>query len=102
MVLKVLNTTEVVKMLHELLKAFQSTSEKFHDKRIKLVKSVFDALRNAKATNRHVEDVVNRIVMDFHSFSRIHLAKLVDYCIERIRNNDDDFMRYLLFSIITR
>ncbi|XP_058794927.1 Fanconi anemia group I protein homolog [Phymastichus coffea] len=94
MLLEILNTSEGIKMLDNLLQAFILTSEIHHDKRIKLVKSVFDALKKPKVTTKHVDEIVNRIVIDFHAFSRGHLTKLVDYCLDRIRTNDDDHMSW--------
>lgn len=96
MVIKVLSSSEITQMLDHLLQGL-SGSEKCHNKRQKLIKTIFDGLCKAKVNTKHVDNIVNRIVVEFSSFDRIHLVKLVDYFVERIRKNDDDFMR--LFDI---
>jgi vacuolar-type H+-ATPase subunit D/Vma8 len=97
MVLKVLNTSEVLIMLDNILQGF-SELNKCHDKRQQLIKTVFDATRQAKVSSKHVDDVVSRIAANFSMFNKTYLANLVDYFLDRIRNNDDDFMR--LFKLI--
>ncbi|KAL7305316.1 hypothetical protein TKK_0002446 [Trichogramma kaykai] len=93
MVLKVLNTSEVTKVLDDVLRAFGKLYQ-FHDKRLKLIIAILDALKNIKAPTKHVDSIVSRIVIDFSQYERTHLVKLIDYCIERIRNNDDEFMSW--------
>ena len=95
MVLQVLNSSEVTKMLDDILPAL-SELKRGQEKRLKLVKAVFDALKTAQINSKHNDDVVQRIVADFSNYDRSHLMKLVDYFIERIRNNDDEFMRYFI------
>lgn len=80
-------------MLDDILLAFAKL-DRHQDKRFKLVIAVFDALRTAKVTSKHVDNIVSRIVVDFPVYDRTHLAKLVDYFLDRIRNNDDDFTRW--------
>ncbi|KAJ8664238.1 hypothetical protein QAD02_005900 [Eretmocerus hayati] len=93
MVLKVLNTSEATKMLDDVLQGF-SDVERSQDKKFKLMRAVFDALRKSKANGKHVDNIISRIVVEFPSLNRIQLVKLVDYSVERIRNNDDDFMSW--------
>ena len=71
-----------------------SELERCQDKRQKLVLAIFNALKKAKVTSKHVDNIVSRIVVDFTVYDRTDLVKLVDYFLDRIRNNDDDFTRY--------
>lgn len=38
---------------------------------------------------------MNRIVVDFPKYPKLHLVKLVDFCLASIRSNDDEFRRYM-------
>ncbi|XP_001605378.1 Fanconi anemia group I protein [Nasonia vitripennis] len=94
MVLSKLSSTEVMKMLDDIFQACSELGYGYHDKWQKLVKAIFDALKKTKVTSKHAENIVSRIVVDFPMFERAHLVKLVDYFLDRIRNNDDDFMSW--------
>lgn len=95
MVLTKLSSSEVIKMLDDIFQAFSELGNRCHDKWQKLVRVVFDALKNAQVTSKHVDNIIGRIVVDFPMFERTDLVKLVDYFLDRIRNNDDEFMRLL-------
>lgn len=95
MVLSKLSSTEVMKILDDIFQAFSELGNRYQDKWQKLVKAIFDALKKAKITSKQVDNIVSRIVVDFPMFDRADLVKLVDYFLDRIRNNDDDFMRFL-------
>lgn len=92
MVLSKIKSSEVVKMLDEILQGF-SDQERSQTKRMKLIRAIFDALKNAEVSSKHVDSIISRIVIDFPSYGRLSLLKLVDYFVDRIRHNDDDFMR---------
>ncbi|XP_011502172.1 PREDICTED: Fanconi anemia group I protein homolog [Ceratosolen solmsi marchali] len=93
MVLKVINTSEVLTMLDNILQGF-SELDRYHDKRQKLVKKIFDATCKANVNSKHVDAIVSKIAANFSMFDKAHLVNLVDYFIERIRNNDDSFMSW--------
>lgn len=80
-------------MLDEILQVC-SESENLHSKRLRLVESALKALGKAKVSINHANDIVNRIVVDFPKYPKLHLIKLVEFCIASIRSNDDDFRRY--------
>lgn len=86
-----IKSSSVVDMLDEIFQGF-TEQERSQSKKMKLIRSVFDALKNAAVSSKHVDNIVSRIVIDFPSFGRVNLVKLVDYFLDRIRNNDDDFM----------
>lgn len=77
-----------------------SESESLYAKRVKLVESALKALGKAKVTINHASEIVNRIVLDFPKYPKLHLIKLVDFCLTSIRNNDDEFRRYMITSIL--
>lgn len=52
------------------------------------------ALGKAKVSISHANEIVNRIVVDFPKYPKLHLIKLVDFCLASIRNDDDEFRRY--------
>lgn len=83
---------DVLRILDELLQGF-TDSEASQTKKRKVVEAVLKSLRRVEATGSHVENIVNRIVRDFTSYSKANLAKLAEFCHERIRLNDDNFMR---------
>ncbi|GAB1869216.1 Fanconi anemia group I protein-like protein [Camponotus japonicus] len=78
------------KVLDEVLQAC-SESEKLYSKRLKLVESVLKTLGKAKVSISYVNDIVTRIVEDFPNYPKLHLIKLVDFCLASIRNNKDEF-----------
>lgn len=81
-------------------KLFSSILESFNDtapsqlKRRKVVEAALTALQTAKITNSQANVIVCRIIVDFPQYSSAHLIKLVEFCEERIRGNDDDFMSW--------
>ncbi|XP_011335090.1 Fanconi anemia group I protein homolog isoform X2 [Ooceraea biroi] len=78
------------KVLDEILLVC-SESESLHSKRLKLVESALKALCKAEVSISHANDVVNRIVIDFPRYPKLHLIKLVEFCLASIRNNNDEF-----------
>jgi len=70
-----------------------SQSESLLSKRLKLVESTLTALGKAKVSINHANDIINRIVIDFPAYSKLHLIKLVEFCLANIRNNNDEFRR---------
>lgn len=86
-----IKSSEVGKMLDDVLQGF-SDQERSQNKKMKLIRIVFDALKKASVSTKHVDGIVSRIVIDFSSLGRSNLTKLVDYFVDRIRHNDDDFM----------
>ncbi|EGI62534.1 Fanconi anemia group I protein-like protein [Acromyrmex echinatior] len=81
---------DISKILDEVLQVC-SESENLFAKRVKLVESALKALGKAKVTINHANEIVNRIVLDFPKYPKLHLIKLVDFCLASIRNNDDEF-----------
>ncbi|XP_018402667.1 PREDICTED: Fanconi anemia group I protein [Cyphomyrmex costatus] len=81
---------DISKILDEVLQVC-SESESLYAKRVKLVESALKALGKAKVTINHANEIVNRIVLDFPKYPKLHLIKLVDFCLTSIRNNDDEF-----------
>ncbi|KYQ49928.1 Fanconi anemia group I protein [Trachymyrmex zeteki] len=81
---------DISKILDEVLQVC-SESESLYAKRVKLVESALKALGKAKVTINHASEIVNRIVLDFPKYPKLHLIKLVDFCLTSIRNNDDEF-----------
>jgi len=65
------------------------------------VESALKALGKAKVTINHANEIVNRIVLDFPKYPKLHLIKLVDFCLASIRNNDDEFRRYIITYIFS-
>ncbi|KAL6423840.1 hypothetical protein ACFW04_010347 [Cataglyphis niger] len=80
----------ISKILDEILQVCLE-SEKLYSKRLKLVESALKALGKAKVSISYANDIVTRIVEDFPNYPKLHLIKLVDFCLASIRNNDDDF-----------
>ncbi|XP_011647262.1 Fanconi anemia group I protein [Pogonomyrmex barbatus] len=68
-----------------------SESESLYAKRLKLVKSALKTLGQAKISISHANDIVNRIVIDFPEYPKLHLVQLVNFCLDSIRDNDDEF-----------
>lgn len=58
------------------------------------MESALKALGKANVSISHANEIVNRIVVDFPKYPKLHLIKLVDYCLASIRNDDDEFRRY--------
>lgn len=85
-----IDDSSISKILDEILQVC-SESEKLHSKRLKLVESALKALGKAKVSISYANDIVNRIVEDFPNYPKLHLIKLVDFCLASIRNNDDEF-----------
>ncbi|XP_018371290.1 PREDICTED: Fanconi anemia group I protein [Trachymyrmex cornetzi] len=81
---------DISKILDEVLQVC-SESENLFAKRVKLVEAALKALGKAKVTINHANEIVNRIVLDFPKYPKLHLIKLVDFCLASIRNNDDEF-----------
>lgn len=71
-----------------------SESENLYSKRLKLVECTLKTLGQAKISISDASDIVNRIVIDFPKYPKLHLIKLVEFCLASIRNNDDEFRRY--------
>ncbi|XP_011143561.1 Fanconi anemia group I protein [Harpegnathos saltator] len=82
--------SNVFKLLDEILQVC-SESENLYSKRLKLVESTLKVLAKAKVSISHVNDIVNRIVVDFPNYPKLHLIRLVEFCLTSIRNNDDEF-----------
>lgn len=101
MVVGVLRSSEVIKVLNDILQGFSDTDSYSQTKRRKLIEAVFKALRKTKIASQHAECIVNRIVLDFPRCDKTHLLKLVEYCISCIRSNDDDSMRLFINQILT-
>ncbi|CAL1679736.1 unnamed protein product [Lasius platythorax] len=80
----------ISKILDEILQVC-SESEKLYSKRLKLVESALKALGKAKVSISYANDIVSRIIEDFPNYPKMHLIKLVDFCLASIRNNDDEF-----------
>ncbi|XP_072767209.1 Fanconi anemia group I protein [Anoplolepis gracilipes] len=80
----------ISKILDEVLQVC-SESEKLYPKRLKLVESTLKALGKAKVSISYANDIVTRIVEDFPNYPKLHLIKLVDFCLASICNNDDEF-----------
>lgn len=99
MVQKVLSSSEIVKILDDIFKSL-STSEKFSDKRQKIIKNIFNLVKQSKLSSKHVENIVNRIIVDFPTYQKIYLVKLVDFFISSIRDNNDEYMRFKIFCFI--
>lgn len=59
------------------------------------MESALKTLAKSKVTISYANDIVNRIVVDFPNYPKVHLVKLVDFCIANICNNDDEFRRYV-------
>lgn len=59
------------------------------------MESALRALGKAKVSISHANEIVSRIVVDFPKYPKLHLVKLVDFCLASIRNNDDEFRRYV-------
>ncbi|XP_043276970.1 Fanconi anemia group I protein [Venturia canescens] len=85
--------TSVLKTLDELLQGF-TDSEGSQTKKRKIIESVLKSLCKVEATGSHVNNIVNRIVQDFPSDSKANLLKLAEFCHDRIRLRDDNFMSW--------
>lgn len=81
-----------VKILSDILKSFPTT-ENAQANRRKVVEAVLTAIKNADISNSDANALINRIVEDFPKYSKIQLVRLVDYCLNSIRVNDDNFFR---------
>ncbi|XP_063989742.1 Fanconi anemia group I protein homolog [Diachasmimorpha longicaudata] len=77
-------------ILDQLLSHF-STSEVSQSKHRKLVEAILKSLRTAKVSTSHVNALLNRIIQDLPKYSKLQLTKIVDYCLNSLRLNDDDF-----------
>lgn len=78
-------------MLNEiLLKIPNSNLESCQTKRHSLIHAVFNSLLKIKVTSNHVDSIINRIAVEFAYCGKNSLLKLVDFCLARIQNNDDD------------
>ncbi|XP_071633870.1 Fanconi anemia group I protein isoform X1 [Temnothorax longispinosus] len=84
---------DISRVLDEVLQVC-SESEGLYAKRVKLVESALKALGKAKVSISHANEIVNRIVVDFPNYPKLHLVKLVDFCLASIRNNDDEFRNW--------
>lgn len=93
--------SDISKLLDEILQVC-SESENLYSKRLKLVESALIALAKAKVSISHANDIVNRIVIDFPNYPKLHLIKLVEFCLASIRHNDDDFRRYTGINFICK
>ncbi|XP_014472315.1 PREDICTED: Fanconi anemia group I protein isoform X2 [Dinoponera quadriceps] len=82
--------SDISKLLDRILQVC-SESENLYSKRFKLIESILKALAKAEVPISHVSDIVNRIVVDFPNYPKLHLIKLVEFCLASIHNNDDDF-----------
>lgn len=90
LVLSRLTQSHIVNLIDHVLNGF-SNSEQCQSKKRKLVESVFKEIKKSKITSTHAGTLVNRIVRDFPKWTKLHLTKLVDYCLVSIQNNDDEF-----------
>ncbi|XP_036145444.1 Fanconi anemia group I protein isoform X3 [Monomorium pharaonis] len=81
---------DISRILDEILQVC-SESESLYAKRIKLIESTLRALGKAKISISHANEIVNRIVVDFPNYPKLHLIKLVDFCLASIHSNDDEF-----------
>lgn len=86
------NSQEVIKVLDDVLPSLAEKKITNHDKRYTLVVAIFDALRKAEISTKNCQSIVDRIIVDLSLFPNRYLIKLVDYFVDRIRRNDDDFM----------
>ncbi|KAK0173374.1 hypothetical protein PV328_006584 [Microctonus aethiopoides] len=82
-----------VKILSDILKSFPAT-ENAQANRRKVVEAVLTAIKNADISNSDANALINRIVEDFPKYSKIQLVRLVDYCLNSIRVNDDNFFSW--------
>ncbi|KAL0110270.1 hypothetical protein PUN28_013728 [Cardiocondyla obscurior] len=81
---------DISRVLDEVIQIC-SKSENLYAKRLKLVIAALTALGKAKVTISHANEIINRILIDFPNYPKLHLVKLVDFCLANIRNNDDEF-----------
>ncbi|XP_011882378.1 PREDICTED: Fanconi anemia group I protein isoform X2 [Vollenhovia emeryi] len=81
---------DIARLLDEVLQMC-SESESLHVKRVVLVESALKALGKSKVSISHANEIVNRIVVDFPTYPKLHLVRLVDFCLASICNNDDEF-----------
>ena len=99
MIQKVLSSTDVVKLLNDIFTSL-SVSEKFSEKRQKIAKNIFIILKQSKLSSKHVENIVNRIIVDFPMYKKVNLVKFVDFFINSIRDNSDEYMRYDIIFLL--
>ncbi|XP_046613959.1 Fanconi anemia group I protein [Neodiprion virginianus] len=81
------------KLQSNILESFNDTASS-QSKRLKVVEATLSALQTANITNSQANTIVCRIIMDFPQYSSTYLTKLVEFCQERIRKNDDEFMSW--------
>lgn len=84
--------SDVSEVLEEVL-VVCAESENLYSKRLKLAEAALRALGKAKVPINHANDIVNRIVIDFPTYPKLHLIKLVEFCLASIRSNNDEFRR---------
>ncbi|XP_015108485.1 Fanconi anemia group I protein [Diachasma alloeum] len=77
-------------ILDQLLSHF-STSEASQSKHRKLVEAILKTLRTAKVSTSHVNALLSRIIQDFPKYSKLQLSKIVEYSLNSLRLNDDEF-----------
>lgn len=84
---------EGVSLLSDSLSKFStSNSESHQSERQLLIEAVLMSLLKTKVTTNHVDSIINRIVMEFPNCGKKTLLHLVEFCLDRIQNNDDDHM----------
>ncbi|XP_033210812.1 Fanconi anemia group I protein homolog isoform X3 [Belonocnema kinseyi] len=77
------------KILDNILIGF-SNSKNCETKRRQLVESVLRSLYKAKVHTNSVDAIINRIVKEFTQYGKTSLVHLVEFCLESLRNNEDD------------
>ncbi|KAL2748702.1 Fanconi anemia group I protein isoform X1 [Vespula maculifrons] len=85
-----IHSTDIVKVLDEILQAFYNT-EKFSENKLKVVKGIIKTLGSSKVSNSHAEEIISLIAMDFPNFSKNCLIQLVQFSTSNIYSNKDNF-----------
>ena len=88
------NAFELTKLLDNILPALTISKDR-QEKKLTIVKRIFDYLKKTLVSVKYRNDVLQRIIADFSSYDNAHLMNMVDYFIEGIRKNDDECMSYL-------
>uniref|UniRef100_A0A0C9QHI6 Fanci_0 protein n=1 Tax=Fopius arisanus TaxID=64838 RepID=A0A0C9QHI6_9HYME len=85
-----LGCSEAPGILNHLLSNI-STTESSQSKHRKLVESILKKLATEKVSTSHVNAIVNRIIQEFPKYSKLQLSKIVDFCLNSLRLNDDEY-----------
>ncbi|XP_034935128.1 Fanconi anemia group I protein [Chelonus insularis] len=75
----------------DMVLTYIPTSEVGQTNRRKLVEALLNKIIESDVTGSYVAVLVNRIIEDFSKYSKLQLVKLVDYCLNSIRDNNDQF-----------